>query len=330
MASHIGRRKFLATLGGAAAAWPLAARAQQPAQVSRIGVLRLGPASAFAGRLEALRAGFRQLGYVEGKDIVFELRWAETVEQLPQLAAELVRMNVDVIFATGSVEVEPTRQATKTIPIVFATHADPVGVGHVASLARPGGNITGLTIIQTDLVAKQLEILKEAVPQATRIGVQFNPTTLWHRPALQAVETAGKKLGVQLVMVPVRTAEDFEGAFSTMSREHVAGFLVVLSPVDVSHRARLANLALKHRLPGMFGTKENVEAGGLMSYSADFNDMVQRAATYIDKILKGAKPADLPVEQASKYELVINLKTAKAIGLTISEAFLLRADKLIE
>jgi ABC-type uncharacterized transport system substrate-binding protein len=165
------RRAFITLLGGAAA-WPLAARAQQPAQVSRIGVLRLGPASAFAGRLEALRAGFRQLGYVEGKDIVFELRWAETVEQLPQLAAELVRMNVDVIFATGSVEVEPTRQATKTIPIVFATHADPVGVGHVASLARPGGNITGLTIIQTDLVAKQLEILKEAVPQATRIGVQ--------------------------------------------------------------------------------------------------------------------------------------------------------------
>jgi putative ABC transport system substrate-binding protein len=197
-------------------------------------------------------------------------------------------------------------------------------------LARPGGNITGLTIIQTDLAAKQLEILIEAVPQAKRIGVLFNPPTLWHRSALQAVETAGEKLGVQLVKVPVRTVEDFEGAFSTMSREHVAGFFVVLSAVDVSHRARLANLALKHRLPGMFGTKENVEAGGLMSYSADFNDMVQRAAAYIDKILKGAKPADLPVEQASKYELVINLKTAKAIGLTLSEAFLLRADKLIE
>jgi putative tryptophan/tyrosine transport system substrate-binding protein len=277
-----------------------------------------------------LRAGLRQLGYVEGNNIVIDFRWAETVDQVPELAAELVRMNVDVIFAMGSTEVEPTRQATKTIPIVFATHADPVGLGHVASLARPGGNITGLTIILTDLVGKQLEILKEAVPQATRIGVLFSPTAPSHRPAVQAVETAGKTLGVQLVMVPMRTVEDFEGAFSTISREHVGGFLVVASPDTVSHRERLAELAIKHRLPGMFETKENVEAGGLMSYGPDFNDLVQRAATYIDKILKGAKPADLPVEQPSKYELVINLKTAKAIGLTISEAFLLRANKVIE
>jgi putative ABC transport system substrate-binding protein len=239
-------------------------------------------------------------------------------------------MNVDVIFALSSTEVEPARQATKTIPIVFATHADPVGLGHVASLARPGGNITGLTIILTDLVPKELEILKEAVPQATRIGVLFSPTAPSHRPAVQAVETAAEKLGVRLVMVPVRTVEDFEEAFSTMSRERVGGFLVVSAPLFGSNRARLVDLALKHRLPGMFGSRENVEVGGLMSYGSDFNDMVRRSATYIDKILKGAKPADLPVEQASKYELVINLKTAKAIGLTIPEAFLLRADKVIE
>jgi ABC-type uncharacterized transport system substrate-binding protein len=326
----IRRREFITVLGGAAAAWPLAARAQQSANVARIGFLRFGPASANAGRIEALRAGLRQLGYVEGKNIVIEFRWAETVDQLPELAAELVRMNADVIFAMSSTEVEPAQQATKTIPIVFALHADPVGLGHVASLARPGGNITGLTIILTDLVAKQLEILKEAVPQATRVGVLFGPTAPSHRPAVQAVETAGARLGVQLVMVPVRTVKDFEGAFSTMSREQVGGFLVVSEPVTVSHRARFADLALKHRLPGMFGTRENVEAGGLMSYSADFNDMMRRTATYIDKILKGAKPADLPVEQASKYELVVNLKTAKAIGLTLSEAFLLRADKVIE
>jgi putative ABC transport system substrate-binding protein len=200
----------------------------------------------------------------------------------------------------------------------------------VASLARPGGNITGLTVILSDLVAKELETLKEAVPQATRVGVLFSPTAPSHRPVVQAVETAGEKLRVQLVMVPARTVEDFEGAFSTMSREHVGGFVVVDAPLTVSHRQRLAELALTHRLPGMFGTKENVEAGGLMSYGPDFNDLVRRAATYIDKILKGAKPADLPVEQASKYELVINLKTAKAIGLTLSEAFLLRADKVIE
>ncbi len=323
------RRQFVTLVGAAAAAWPLPLHAQQSARVSRIGFLIFHSASAYAVRVEALRAGLRQLGYVEGKNIVIEFRWAETVDQLPELAAELVRMNADVIFAMSSTEVEPTRQATKTIPIVFAIHADPVGLGHVASLARPGGNITGLTIIQTDLVAKQLEILKEAVPQATRIGVLFSPTAPSHRPAVQAVETAGKRLGVQLVMVPARTVEDFEGAFSTMSREHVGGFLAVAAPLML-HRTRLAELALKHRLPGMFGNKENVEAGGLISYGADFNDLVRRAAAYIDKILKGAKPADLPVEQASKYELVINLKTAKAIGLTLSEAFLLRADKVIE
>ena len=323
------RREFITLLGGMVA-WPLPLRAQQPAKVPRIGFLRFGPASAYADRVEALRTGLRDLGYIEGKSIVIEFRWADRVDQLPEFAAELARMNVDAIFAMSSTEVEATRQATKTIPIVFATHADPVGLGHVASLARPGGNITGLTVILSDLVAKELETLKEAVPQATRVGVLFSPTAPSHRPVVQAVETAAEKLRVQLVMVPARTVEDFEGAFSTMSREHVGGFVVVDAPLTVSHRQRLAELALTHRLPGMFGTKENVEAGGLMSYGPDFNDLVRRAATYIDKILKGAKPADLPVEQASKYELVINLKTAKAIGLTLSEAFLLRADKVIE
>ncbi len=324
------RRRELITLLGGLVAWPLPLRGQPSARVSRIGFLMFDPASSYAGRAEALRAGLRQLGDVEDKNIVIDLRWAKTVDQLPELAAELVRMNVDVIFAMSSTEVEPARQATKTIPIVFAINADPVGLGHVTSLARPGGNITGLTVIQTDLVGKQLEILKEAVPQATRIGVLFSPTAPSHRPAVQAVETAGERLGVHLLMVPAWTVEDFEGAFSTMSREHVGGFLAVSAPLLGSNRARLADLALKHRLPGMFGNKENVEAGGLISYGADFNDMVRRAATYIDKILKGAKPADLPVEQASKYELVINLKTAKAIGLILSEAFLLRADKVIE
>jgi len=180
---HLRRREFITLLGGMAA-WPLPLRAQQSAKVPRIGFLRFGPASANAGRVEALRAGLRQLGYVEGKNIVIEFRWAETVDQLPELAAELVRMNADVIFAMSSTEVEATRQATKTIPIVFATHADPVGLGHVASLARPGGNITGLTTILTDLVAKELEVLKEAVPQATRIGVLFSPTAPSHRPAV--------------------------------------------------------------------------------------------------------------------------------------------------
>jgi putative ABC transport system substrate-binding protein len=326
----MNRREFVVLLGASGAAWPFAARAQQPTKVPRIGFLRFGLASANADRVEALRAGLRQLGYVEGKNITIEFRFAERIEVLRELADDLARAGVDIIFATGSTELEAARQATKTIPIVIATHADPVGVGHVASLARPGANITGLSILLTELVAKELEILKEAVPQATRIGVLFSPSAPSHRPAVLALETAGERLGVQLVMVPVRTVEDFEGVFSTMSREHVGGFLAVTAPIFSSHRTRLADLALKHRLPGMFAGREYLEAGGLISYAPDVNDLTRRAATYIDKILRGAKPADLPIEQASTYQLVINLKTAKALGLAIPPAQLARADEVIE
>jgi ABC-type uncharacterized transport system substrate-binding protein len=324
------RRGFIVLLGGSATAWPFAVRAQQPTKVAQIGFLDLGPASARSSRVEALWAGLREFGYVGGKNIVIEFRWAERVEHLTELAAELVRMNVDVIFAPASTQVEAARQATKTIPIVFANHADPVGTGHVASLAWPGGNITGLTVILTDLVAKGVEILKEAVPHATRIGVLFSPPAPSHRLALQALDTAGATLGVQLVMAPVRTVDDFDGAFATMERERVGGFFVPAEALTISHRARLAELALKHRLPGMFGARDNVEAGGLMSYAPDHHELTRRAAAYIDKILKGAKPADLPVEQASKYELIINLKTAKALGLTIPPSLLVRADEVIE
>jgi putative ABC transport system substrate-binding protein len=323
------RRGFIRLLGGAAA-WPLAARAQQPAKIPRIGFLKLGLASAYANWVEALQTGLRERGYIKGRNIVIEFRWAETVDQLPELAADLVRMNVDVIFALASTETEAARQATKTIPIVFGSHADPVGLGHVASLAQPGGNLTGLTVVQTDLTAKALELLKEAVPQVTRIGALFNPAAPSHRPTLQALETAGEKLGVQLLMAPVRTVDDFDGAFATMARERVGGFFVSTEAVTVSNRARLAGLALKHQLPGMFGVRDNVEAGGLMSYAPDHHDLTRRAAAYIDKILKGAKPADLPVEQASRYYLVINLKTAKAIGLTVLPSLLARADEVIE
>jgi putative tryptophan/tyrosine transport system substrate-binding protein len=329
MPGTIGRRQLIAALGGAAA-WPLAARAQQPEKVSRIGFLGPAPASAFLPRVEALRAGLRELGYVEGKNIRIEYRWADGVDQLPEFVAELIDMKVDLIFAPSSTYVEPARRATMTIPIVFAIHADPVGIGHVASLSHPGGNITGLTMLLSDLVVKELEILKEAVPHATRIGIVWNPTTPSHAAALPAIKAAGEKLGVALPIEPVSRIEELEGAFVTMARERIDAFLVVASPFSISQRAPLAQLALKHGLPGMFGTKENVEVGGLMSYAADLNDLFRRSATYVDKILKGVKPADLPVEQASKYELVINLKTAKAIGLTISESLLLRADKVIE
>ena len=311
---------------------PLAAEAhaQQPPKVHQIGVLIFGSPASWANRAEALRMGLRDLGYVEGKNITIAFRSYETVDRLPEVAADLVRLKVDVIFATSSTEVEAARQATKTIPIVFATHADPVGLGHVASLARPGGNITGLSLVLTEIVTKELEIMKQALPQMTRVGVVLTLTAPSHRPAARALEAAAPKLGVQLLTVPVRTPDDLHGAFATMARDRVHGFLAVASPLTRAQRARLAELSLKHRLPGMFGTRENVEAGGLMSYAADFDDATRRAATYIDKILKGVKPADLPVEQASKYELVINLKTAKALGLTIPQSVLLRADQVIE
>lgn len=324
------RREFITLVGGAAAAWPLPLRAQHSPKVPRIGFLRFGYASAQGDRVEALRAGLRQLGYVDGKNIIIEFRWAETVEQLRELAAELVGMNVDVVFAMSSTEVEAARQATKTIPIVFAVHADPVGVGHVASLARPGGNITGLTVLLTDLVAKEMEILKEALPQATRIGVIFSSTAPSHIPALRAIEAAAAKLGVEIEAVPVRSVEDLDGAFARMDRARVDGFLVVASSLTFSARGFLAELVLKHRLPAMFGTKDDVVAGGFMSYAPDHRDLTRRSAIYIDKILRGAKASDLPVEQASKYQLVINLKTAQTLGIDVSPTLLGRADEVIE
>jgi putative ABC transport system substrate-binding protein len=325
----VKRREFITLLGGAAV-WPGAARAQQAGKVARIGHLDLGPASARASRVEALRAGLRDLSWVEGKNIVIEFRWADNVSQLPELAAELVRMKVDVIFAQSSTMVEPARQATKTIPIVFGNHADPIGTGHVASLNRPGGNITGLSELTTELDAKALEMLKETVPRATRIGVLWNPTTPSQVPGLQAVKAAGEKLGLALHIVPAATAEDFDPALTSAAQEGDDALFVVPSPVTTMEGARLAELALMHRLPTMFGAKENVQAGGLMSYGPDRNDLVRRAALYIDKILKGAKAADLPVEQASKYQLVINLKTAKALGLDVPPTLLARADEVIE
>jgi putative ABC transport system substrate-binding protein len=306
------------------------AHAQQPAKVHQIGYLIYGSPASVAQRTEALRMGLRDLGYVEGKNITMVFRSAETTNLLPEVAAELVRLKVDVIFATSSTEVEAARQATKTIPIVFATHADPERVGHVTSLARPGGNITGLSLVLTEIVTKELEIMTQALPHMTRIGALLTLTAPSHRPASHALDAAAKQLGVQLLTVPVRTPEDLDGAFAMMTRERAKGFLAVASPLTRAQRARLAELALKHRLPGMFGTRENVEAGGLMSYAPDLVDMTRRAATYIDKILKGARPADLPVEQASKYELVINLKTAKTLGITIAPSVLVRADRLIE
>ena len=321
------RRELIRLLAGAATAWPLAARAQPHAKVPVVGFLGLAPE--FSG-VEALRAGLRDLGYIEGNNIIIEWRWAENVEQLPGLADELVAQRVDVIIAPSSTFVQAARQATTTIPIVFAVHADPVGLGHVASLAQPSGNITGMSMLLTELAAKGLEVMTESLPQVRRIGILWNPTTPSHPRALKAIEAAAEKLGIELRMVPAQTLKDFDGAFSTMTQEGVGGFLAVASPLIVAQAAPLAGFALKYRLPGMFPFKENVEAGGLLSYGADRDDLYRRTAAYVDKIIRGAKPADLPVEQASKYRLVINLKTAKTLGIELPPQVLARADEVIE
>jgi putative tryptophan/tyrosine transport system substrate-binding protein len=323
------RRECIALLGGAAA-WPIAARAQQQFKIFRIGFLAFGNASTWSNRVEALRGGLRDLGYVEGKNVVIEFRATETIEQLPGLATELVGMNVDLIFAPSSTETEVARQATNAIPIVFATHADPVGLGHVASLARPGGNITGLSGLGADPAVKALEILKEAVPHATRFAVFLTPSAPWHRSFMQAAKDGGAKLGVQVHTALVQTVRDLDEAFAMAQRERVDGIFVQPTSLSRSYRLPMAELALKHRLPSMFGGREYVEAGGLMSYSADYVDLTIRAAAYIDKILKGAKPADMPVELATKYLLVINVATAKKLELNLPWFLEQRADEVIE
>jgi ABC-type uncharacterized transport system substrate-binding protein len=323
------RRAFIGVLGGAAA-WPLAARAQQSARAFRIGFLGFGSAASWAPRIEALRGGLREQGYLDDKHITIEFRGTETIEYLPRFASELIRMNVDLIFAPSSTEAAAARQVTSTIPIVFATHADPIGLGHVASLARPGGNITGLSGVGADLAAKLLELLKGAVPHATRFAVFLSPSAPWHRTFLQAATVAGDKLGVQLQTAPVQSVDELHAAFATAAQERVEGILVQPTSLTRSLRTPLAELALKHRFPSMFGGKENVEAGGLMSYAPDYVDLTRRAAVYIDKILKGAKPADLPVEQAAKYQLIINLKTARALGIDVPPQLLARANEVIE
>jgi putative ABC transport system substrate-binding protein len=333
----VRRRDFVGFVGTFAASWPRLAHAQQSGDLRRsttrirtIGFLGLAPASAWSGEIEALQAGLRDLGYVEGQNIAIEFRWAASVDDMPALASELVGMNVDVILAPASTQVAPARHATATIPIVFAQHADPVGTGDVASLAHPGGNVTGVSMVLTELAAKGLEILKEAIPSIRSVGVLWNPTTPSHTQVVNQLKVAAGSLGLQLIMAPVRETADFGRAFATMKQQQADGFIVPPSPLTNSQAAPLAELELQHRLPGMFGNKDNVRAGGLMSYGADFAYMYRHAAIYIDKVLKGEKPADLPVEQASKYYLIVNLKTAKALGTELSPNVIARADEVIE
>ena len=311
---------------------PLAADAQPPTKLPRVGYLSDESRSSGFASFEPIAQGLRELGYLEGRNIVFEHRYAEgKTEVLSGLAAELVRLKVDVIVAVGTPATRAAKNATETIPIVFTRIADPVALGLVASLARPSGNLTGVSVLTRDLAAKWLELLTEAIPGVRRVGVVWDPTFPPAALQLREIEVAARSLRVQIQPVGVQRPEEFEGALSAMTRQHV-GALVVLAGLarSTEHRKRIADLAVKSRLPMMSVSREGVEAGGLMSYGTNFSDMYRRAATYVDKILRGAKPSDLPVEQPTKFELVINLKTAKALGLTIPPTVLLRADHVIE
>ncbi len=305
--------------------------AQQPKKVPRIGYLSTVSPSTISDRLEAFRQGLRELGYVEGKTIGIEWRFAEgKADRLPGLAAELVRLKVDVIVTSGPAPTRAAKEATVTIPIVMEQDSDPVGNGFVASLARPGGNITGLSTLAPELSGKRLELLKEIVPKLSRVAVFGASTNPGSAQSLRETELAARALGVQLQYLDVLSPKDIETAFRAAAKGRADALLVLQSPVFVNERTQLADLAVKGRLPAIYDRREVVDDGGLMSYGTNFADMSRRAATYVDKILKGAKPADLPVEQPIKFELVINLKTAKQIGLTIPQSVLYRADKVIK
>jgi putative tryptophan/tyrosine transport system substrate-binding protein len=327
------RRRFLCSLTLGTIAAPLAAEAQQAGKVPRIGFLSLTSPSDRPFLLDAFRQRLRELGWVEGQNIVIDYRYAEDrFDRLPDLAAELVRLRVDLIIASAGTQVATAaKNATETIPIVMIAVRDPVGIGLIASLARPGGNVTGVAgSAGLEWVAKQLELLKETAPKIRRVAILSNPANAYHQLAIREVNVAARSLGVQLQLVEARGPKEFDAAFAAMAKERVGALLVLSDSIFSSHRTRLADLAARSRLPAAYGIRESVEAGGLMSYGPSFLDFYRRAATYVDKILNGAKPGELPVEQPTKFELVINMKTAKALGLTIPQSLLVRADEIIQ
>ena len=296
-----------------------AAESQHSVKIHRIGVLATSVP-------EGLRESLRELGYIEGRNVVLEIRETEgRADRVDDLARELARSNVDVIVATNPAAVFGAKRATATIPIVMVNTPDPVQLGLVASLAHPGGNVTGTTSLSVDLSIKQLELLKEAVPRASRIAVVWNPDNPWHPVTVKGLREGSRSLGVQLQTLPMRGPNEFDEAFSTMTRERARAVLILADPMTFFHRRRLADLAIKHGLPLMGSLREYVEAGSLMSYWADGTELFRRVAIYVDKILKGSRPDELPIEQPTKYELVVNLKTAKSLALTIPPSLLLRA-----
>jgi putative tryptophan/tyrosine transport system substrate-binding protein len=307
------------------------AEAQQPVGIPRIGILIPSSVSFLSARVEAFRQRLRELGYVEGKNIVIEYRYAEGKnERLPDLVGELVRLKVDVIVTIGPSATLAAKKASGTIPIVFASANDPVGTGLVSSLARPGGNITGLSLMVPDLDGKRLELLKEAFPKVARVAFLWEPDGTRGNLALTVMEAAAKALGVKLLSLEVRSLDDFEGAFAQAKKERAQALITTTGALINTQQRQVLDFAAKNRLPAIYHYSEVVEAGGLMSYGPDNTDLWRRAAVYVDKILKGAKPADLPVQQATKFEFIINLKAAKQIGLTIPPNMLERADKVIK
>ena len=334
----MNRRGFISLLGGAAVAWPLAARAQQTsgrtAKMPRVGMLMAGPAAHSAAILDPFYRGLHELGYVEGQNLAIERRDGDwKPDRLPALAAELVGLKVDIIVAWSTPTARAAKQATNSIPIIAAVMADPVGDELVANLARPGGNVTGTTFLGPELVPKRLQLLRDVVPGLARVAALWHPHAYGERTmasVVRDIEDAARTLGMQLQLVPADGPDDIASAFSTMAKERADAFMVFPSPMLFGEHRRIVELAASNRLPGMYQAREFVDAGGLMSYGANLDDLFRRTATYVDKILKGAKPADLPVERPTKFELVINLKAARTVGLTINRDILLVADEVIE
>jgi putative ABC transport system substrate-binding protein len=325
------RREFITLLGGAAVTLPLSARAQQSGRVYRIGVLEMSPAASNTANFDALRKGLRELGYVEGQNLVLEYRSVDgRPERFPQLAAELLRLNVDLIVTRGTPAVMAAKNATGTVPVVMAASGEPVGTGVVAGLARPGGNVTGLSAFTSELITKRLELMRETFADIRRIAFLQNMGNPVAPAQWEELKTTAPSLGFEAQVLDVREPEDIVRAFDTAFAQRIDAILVANDSVTFANRRQVVEFATKHRMIAMYHAREFVDAGGLMTYSVSYPDLYRRAATFVDKIFKGAKPADLPVEQPTKFELVVNVKAAKAIGLAIPESFLARADEVIE
>jgi putative ABC transport system substrate-binding protein len=327
----MNRRALISLLAGAAAAWPRAARAQQPAKIPRVGFLGNSTAALEANLVAPFREGLRELGYEEGRNVAIEYRWAEgRYERFPALVAELIAAKVDVIVTAGTPATLVVKRATTSVPLVMVAVGDPVGTGIVASLARPGGNITGLSSIAPDLEGKRLELLRDVVPGLSHVALFWNPTNLFHAGSLQQAQVAAQALGIRLQLLAVRAPEELDAAFAAVVKDRPGALLLLADRVFLHHRTRIVEFAAAQRLPNVNAYRELVEIGGLMSYGPSYEYMHRRAAAFVDRILKGANPGDLPVEQPTKFTLIINLKTAKSLGLSVPLTLQASADEVIE